>query len=572
MAQILLSPGTLARENDSSQVTSGPIQAGAALVGPTVKGKVNIPTVVTTYSEYLSKFGSTFTSGSDTYTFLTSIAANNYFQNGGDSLLVTRVQTGSFTPATSTTISALLHADSSSFVLETLGEGTGMNSSSSLSSTGVLDSGSDDNLRWEIASPNTSSGVFSVLIRKGNDTAKAKSVLETFTNVSLDPKSPNYVARIIGNQVVKQRGSGTDVYLQTTGSYPNGSRYVRVKSVTLKTPDYLDNGGIAKAQYTQSIPIVQSGSFNSATGEIAPANATYYENISNTNTQGLTGANYEMAFNLLANKDEFQFNSIAAPGLIHENGDHATSLNILISNIENRGDALIPLDLVGYASTITVVTTKAASVDSSYAASYWPWLQTIDPDSQNLVWVPASTLMLGVYSYSDKAGEPWFAPAGMSRGGMSSVTQAERKLTQPNRDTLYVGKVNPIGTFPGKGVVVFGQKTLQTNKSATDRVNVRKLLIELKSYISQIGDTLVFEGNTVALRNSFLADVNPYLDNVQQRRGLYAYQVVMDDSNNTSDLIDRNQLLGSIWLKPTKTAEFVYLDFNILPTGTLFPS
>ena len=137
---------------------------------------------------------------------------------------------------------------------------------------------------------------------------------------------------------------------------------------------------------------------------------------------------------------------------------------------------------------------------------------------------------------------------------------------------MYVGKVNPIATFPGRGVVVFGQKTLQTKASALDRVNVRRLLIELKSFISQIADTLVFEQNTAATRNNFLTQVNPYLESVQQRQGLYAFKVVMDDSNNTADVIDRNELIGAIYIQPTKTAEFIYLDFNILPTGATFPA
>ena len=120
-------------------------------------------------------------------------------------------------------------------------------------------------------------------------------------------------------------------------------------------------------------------------------------------------------------------------------------------------------------------------------------------------------------------------------------------------------------------MVVFGQKTLQKRASALDRVNVRRLLIELKSYISQVGDNLVFEQNTIATRNNFLAQVNPYLESVQQRQGLYAFKVVMDESNNTADVIDRNELIGQIYIQPTRTAEYVILDFNVLPTGATFP-
>ena len=175
-----------------------------------------------------------------------------------------------------------------------------------------------------------------------------------------------------------------------------------------------------------------------------------------------------------------------------------------------------------------------------------------------------------MYAFTDNVSEPWFAPAGINRGGLGSVTQAERKLTQTNRDDLYTNKVNPLATFPGRGVVVFGQKTLQTRATALDRVNVRRLLIALKSFIGQVADNLVFEQNTAATRNNFLSQVNPYLESVQQRQGLFAFNVVMDDSNNTPDVIDRNQLVGQIFVQPTRTAEFIILDFNILPTGAEF--
>ena len=570
MAEVLISPGVLAIENDQSQITSQPVQAGAAIVGPTAKGRVNIPTLVTTYSEYLANFGSTFTSASDTYTFLTSISAYNYFQNGGTSLLVTRVVSSSvgWAPATSSFVSASLGSLGSAFTLETLSPGAIMNSTSTEIS-GSLVSGSADNYRWQIVSPNTANGVFSLVIRQGNDNSRNPSVLETFTNLSLDPKSPNYIARVIGDQTVKVQGSGTDIYLQVTGSFPNASRYVRVKEVLIKTPDYFDNNGIAKPQYTASIPITQSGTFGAGTGDNVKAGMKLYNEITDIDTQGLVGASYTDALNLLANPNEFRYNIITVPGLTLD--AHPSVFTTLITNTEERGDAIAVVDPVLYAKTVTNAISSAATQDSSYAASYWPWCQTTDPNTGQLVWVPASTMIPGVYAYTDRVSEPWFAPAGINRGGLGTVRQVEKKLTQTDKDTLYTGKVNPLATLPGRGVVVFGQKTLQTKASALDRVNVRRLLISLKSYISQVADNLVFEQNTAATRNQFLSQVNPYLESVQQRQGLYAFKVVMDDTNNTPDVIDRNQLVGAIYLQPTKTAEFIYLNFNILPTGATFP-
>ena len=569
MAETLISPGVLARENDQSFLTQQPVNVGAAIVGPTVKGPVEIPTLVTSYSEYQNKFGTTLVSGGDAYTYFTSIAAYNYFTNGGTSLLVARVVSGSFTFASSSAISASVSASSQpAIVLETLSKGTIMNSTSTEGTSGQLASGSADNIRWEVVNSSTSSGTFDLIIRSGDDTTNNKTVLETWTNLSLDPKSPNYVSRTIGDYVYNY--NSTTVQVEVSGSFPNRSSYIRVKSVNLPTPDYFDNNGTPKNAFTSSIPIISSGSFGGAVGSVATT-SNFYQTITNSNTQGLTSGSYTNMVNLLANTDDYKFKVLLTPGLI--DSLHTGICTSIISNTQNRGDNIYVLDPVAFGTTTAgAVVAQAATRNTSYAASYWPWVQVQDPDLGKNVWVPASTVIGGVYAFNDKTSEPWFAPAGINRGGLGQVIRPEQKLAQSSRDTLYSGKVNPIASFPGTGVVVYGQKTLQTKASSLDRVNVRRLLIELKSYISQVALNLVFEQNSIATRNAFLAQVNPYLESIQQRQGLYAFKVIMDDSNNTADVIDRNQLVGQIYLQPTKTAEFIYLDFNILPTGATFPA
>ena len=575
MAETLLSPGVLARENDQSFITAQPIVVGSAIVGPTAKGPVNIPTLVTSFSDYQNKFGAQVASGSNFYTYFTSIAAYNYFQEGGETLLVTRVASGSFTAASSSFVSASGFAGGktlSVFEVQTPSEGTLMNSTGPTGSNGTLLSGSADNLRFEITSASTSSGTFALLVRRGDDTETNKIILETWTNLSLDPVASNYISRVIGDQVetVQTDADGT-TYIQVSGSYENKSRYITVKAVNYQTPNYFDNNGQPKAAFTSSIPTAVSGTFGGAIGTpFVNMVANFYENIGSTNTQGLVGTNYTTALALLSNQDEYVYSSIALPGIYAT--DYSTQITKLINNAEERGDNIAIIDLVKYAQTVTSTTSAASSQNTSYAAAYWPWVQTPDPYSGNVVWVPASTLMPAVYAFNDNAAEAWFAPAGFNRGGLATAVRAERRLTQAERDTLYQAKVNPIATFPNQGLVVFGQKTLQTKASALDRVNVRRLLITLKSFISQIADNLVFEQNSIATRNSFLSQVNPYLASVQQRQGLYAFKVIMDDSNNTADVIDRNQLVGQIYIQPTKTAEFIYLDFNILPTGATFPA
>jgi len=589
MAETLVSPGVLTRENDQSFITQQPVTVGAAIVGPTVKGPVEVPTVVTSYSDYQNRFGTTFMSGStandeQVYTFLTSIAAYNYFQNGGESLLVTRVVSGSATAWDYATAEVSGSNGTGSFQLEALDKGAIFNNSGSVNlitgGSGSLVSGSIDNIRWEVATASTSSGTFSLLIRRGDDNNNNKVVLETWNNLSLDPTQPNYIARVIGNQTFTYNSS--ENYIQVSGDFPNASRYVRVSYVN-NTPFYSDNAGVAKTQYTGAIPVVGSGSyggtFTGGAGTVIPASSDYgagryYNNIgsdtSGNNTQGLKGADYSDMLNLLSNQDDYRFNVLLTPGLIDVY--QTSQITTAINNTQLRGDSIYVYDTVQYGASLNSVVSQASARDSSYAATYWPWLRTIDPDSGNFVWVPASTMIGGVYAFTDASSEPWFAPAGINRGGLSTVITAERKLSQGNRDTLYQGNVNPIATFPGQGVVVYGQKTLQKQASALDRVNVRRLLIALKSYIGQVAQNLVFEQNTAATRNAFLSQVNPYLETVQQRQGLYAYRVVMDDSNNTPDVIDRNQMVGAIYLQPTKTAEFIILDFNVLPTGATFPA
>ncbi len=573
MANFTVSPGVAISEIDNTYLTGQPVQAGAAIIGPTVKGPVEVPTLVTTYSDFVTLFGDNFISGGNAYSYLTSIAAYNYFNYGGTSLLVARVvtQSANWTSAVSTTIPNYLNVASSSFTLETLSEGILMNNSGSntTGTNGALNSGSVDNVRWEITNSNTGSGTFNVLIRRGNDTETSKVVLEAFNNVNLDPNSSRYIAQVIGDQTLNY--NSTTNQMELSGSYANMSKYVRVKAVNYPTPNYFDANGQPVSAYTASIPLNGSGSsagtFNGAGGTVNTV-INLYDNIS-SNTQGLTGGSYDNMISLLGNADAYQFNVLFAPGLT--NDTHTTQITNIISNTQQRGDNLFVADLTLFSGTIASAVTQAQTRDTSYAATYWPWVRIIDPATGKQVWVPASTVIPGVYAFNDKVAAPWFAPAGINRGGLSTVLQAQLKLSQGNKDTLYSSNINPIATLPKQGVVVYGQKTLQKAQSALDRVNVRRLMIELKSYIRQIANTVVFEQNTIATRNSFVARVTPFLEGIQQKQGLYAYKVVMDGTNNGPAVIDQNQLVGQIYIQPTRTAEFISLDFILTPTGTEFP-
>ena len=570
MANFTVSPGVTTNELDQTFLSGQPLLPGAAIIGPTVKGPYEVPTLVTSYSDFQTKFGDSFVSGGVDYSYLTSIAAYNYFNYGGKLLTVARVASGTFTSATSSLIptgSSGPTTGLSPFVLETISQGIIMNNSGSEVS-GSLVSGSRDNIRFEITNVNTGSGTFNVLIRQGNDTTSNKNILESFNNVNLDPNSVRYISTIIGDQ--KQSYNSTTNQITLTGDYSNNSNYVRVKSVNYSTPTYLNsNGTISNASYTGSLPANGSGSFGSATGTIAAnVGASMYDLIGTT-TQGLAGSDYDKMITLFSNKDLLQFNLLFTPGLLHSK--HPTQVNQIVSNTQNRGDNLYVLDLIDYSSTVAATVTQASGINNSFAATYWPWVKILDPATGKQIWSPASTVIPGVYAFNDKIAAPWFAPAGINRGGLSTVLRAEQLLNQANKDILYSNNINPLATLPKNGVVVFGQKTLQKEASALDRVNVRRLLLELKTYIRQIADTILFEQNTISTRNSFLAKVTPYLENIQQKQGLYAFKVVMDESNNGPAVIDQNQLIGQIYVQPTRTAEFISLDFILLPTGAEFP-
>ncbi len=710
MAEKIISPNVFVNESDKSLVSRGPVVTGAAIVGPTVKGRPLVPTVVTSYSEYVSIFGDQFKSGSQYYEYFTSLAAKEYFSGGGNSLLVTRIVSGSayntYAQANVTTLSSVGNAiatgsgtlanafvdndevkitygssvyrfiasgnpipsddtdgnlyffstgstaagsannliaeingalsgstatsanllvasasaglviisasnagsgyngitiatgsastfstlitlaggdntitETTSFVLESKNYGAESNNLSTLSSGGALASGSASNIRWEVVNTNNTKGTFTLLVRRGDDNNSTKNILETWSNLSLDPQQPNFISRQIGDEksVYVPAAGSESAYVQLTGSFTGGSQYVRVASVTTLHADSIDNDGNFKAAiYSGSLPSVGSGSYGgSFNGGIAATNRVglFFDAItpSATSAQGFIDEDYTKALTLLSNKDEYDFNLLLTPGLFLGAGA-AISDSGGITTAESRGDAFAIQDLVAYGDTKSNAISAAASSTSNYGAGYWPWVQTFSPNLGRPVWVPPSVVMGGVYAFNDVVGAEWFAPAGLNRGGIGSVIRAEKRLSATDRDDLYAANVNPLATFPGvTGVVAFGQKTFQKRATSLDRVNVRRLLINLKRYISSVSRQLVFEQNTAVTRNRFLSIVNPYMEQVVARQGLFAYRVIMDETNNTADVIDRNQLIGQIYVQPTKTAEFIILDFTLQPTGAAFP-
>ena len=633
MAEKIVSPGVFTNEIDQSFIPAAIGELGAAIVGPTVKGPVLTPTVVSSFGEFTALFGDVIESGSDKYQYLTSHTAQEYLRQGGPCTIV-RVADADAERASAIVWSGSyanhkhddggLDGSKKYFELEVLGDGPSFNNIAPSGSAAVgtdhilaprsnavgnehFNSGSfggkSDNVRWEISNRNLSKGTFTLLIRAGNDTIKKKQILETHANLSFDPESNDYILKRIGNQTNTIAVEEGLAYLQPVGDYPNKSKFVRIKDFpdNNKTPDYLDTNGNVDVAYANSasfFPNVGSGSFGGAFGGVAGqtsqtagffGNETvhpfgFYENISATNSQGVkmadsavamgastVGGGYRTALSMLSNKDEYNFNLLFLPGVIDGLSNHSAVISHAIDVCESRTDCFLVIDSSSKTSVVADVLTTVKGRNSSYAATYYPWVQVQDPILGTNRYVPPSVVIAGVYHFNDTVGQPWFAPAGLNRGGIDTAIQAFKKLTQSQRDTLYDANVNPIATFPGQGVTVFGQKTLQKKASALDRVNVRRLLINVKSFIARSSRNLLFEQNTSDLRDQFLNTVNPFLEQVQSNSGLNAFRVVMDETNNTPETIDRNQLIGQIFLQPTRTAEFIVLDFIVQPTGAAFP-
>ncbi len=529
--------------------------------------------------------------------------------------------------------------------------------------------------------PGSEYGSFTVVVRRVDqdkivgspyvnvtDSDIRPNIVEQFQGVNLNPDSPNFIARVIGDKYITVDSDGK---LSTNGDYPNNSENIRVEvsaavrdgaideslvpfgfaalqnpfgsGVSLPNPTYIgtqlinqsynpkkflgfdfdfastDNRNFLLPTPDSSTAIVGTafylGDYSQNVNANFPSSASPYSSTINLNdletsinsrkfvvpfqggfdgykpnrivsmgsditagnTQGYdcssntaTGTvGFRKAINSVSNPDEFDINMLVLPGIIHR---LHSSVSVFAKDMcEDRQDAFFIMDASAWSDSISTAVNAVQSFDSNYVASYYPWVKILNTDKNKPVWVPPSVVLPGVIAFNDQVAAEWFAPAGLNRGGLTSVIEAKTRLTRVERDSLYEGRLNPIATFPGQGVTVFGQKTLQAKPSALDRINVRRLLIAVKKFIASSTRYLVFENNTAATRNRFLSIVNPYLESIQQRQGLYAFKVVMDETNNTPDVIDRNIMVGEIFLQPAKTAEFIVLDFNVLPTGAAFP-
>lgn len=755
MPEQILSAGVYQTENDQSYVPPGSSATGLAVVGPTTKGPAFVPTDVTSYQEFVAKFGA----GGETYVPQT---VQNYLQ-AGDSVKVVRVLgnggwqynsanrlaaivssstilavfyptknenfttanlnsssftnpnlsgsldnlrltlsgsdivanscriTASFNPTDSNYITKLIGTDSnfktgsafpylffgnfitasrptaanytnsSASIVQTTSNVTFTSSFAGgydhaqtpwiLSDGGVrlfkihhLSDGflTNKDIKISISNITKYSGnaysTFNVLVRDFNDSDKNPSVYEQYTNVSLDPDAPNYIARAIGDRYSLYDLNNNKVV--SFGNYANISSYIRVEvdpsvdagsispsvfpngfEALFETIAGFGNNRLPAATYVSSSAssIVYSGfDYSNQDNVYNYLNPVPSEAVTGSNTifaisasvdnkftvpfqGGTDGMNYAVikrmgsaistngtnvfgfnlststsagtvsystAFNILANTEMYKFKLLVVPGVLEQY--HAPVTLLAQTMVENRTDAVYLRDLTGMEQTVATAVATVAGIDSSYSAAYYPWVQVKDINSNRLMFVPPSVVVPQAYAYNDRVAAEWFAPAGLNRGGLGGVIDTRFRLSKADRDALYAARINPIVKFQDTSAVIWGQKTLQVRETALNRINVRRLLIELRDFIGNVSRNFVFEQNTNATRDRFLAVVTPYMESVQSRQGLFAFRIQIDETLNTDDVIDRNQLVGKIYISPTKSIEFILLEFNIQPTGSTF--
>ena len=288
---------------------------------------------------------------------------------------------------------------------------------------------------------------------------------------------------------------------------------------------------------------------------------------------------YLLGIRSFANPEAVNINVFVTPGIdVQNNSDLVESTIDMIEN--ERADSLYITTLPDYNLFLPTTTgtdgliypqeavdiLEETGIDSNYTATYYPWVLTRDSVNNTQIYIPATAEVTRNLALTDNIAFPWFAAAGYTRGIVNSI-KARKKLTQEDRDTLYVGRINPIATFADVGTVIWGNKTLQVRESALDRINVRRLLLQARKLISAVSVRLLFDQNDEQVRQDFLNAVNPILDAIRRDRGLYDFRVTV--SSDTEDL-DKNQLVGKIYIKPTRSLEFIDITFYITPTGASF--
>jgi phage tail sheath protein FI len=503
-----LSPGVYTKETDFSFYVTQISTSACGMVGIAEKGPINKVTLVTSWEQFIKKFGSYIQDGYLAY------AARAFFDNGGQALYITRVA-----HCTDPTDRTTLAAQPASVTLKDRKTGEASQDTLKIS---AIDEG-----KW------------------------GKGLSIVISDGSINPETEFNLSVIIKNEVV-------EVY--------------RNLSIDESKSNHVE---IVVNEYSNHISL-DDLSVSANTPDDRPAVGTFVLADGDDGITGLTDADYtgdsSQHTGLYAFDEIEDLNILCIPGVTT-----AAVITGGITYAESRKDLLFiaetpmmiePLDAVDFRKGAGDYTHSA--FNSSYAGLYYPWLVVYDPLTGRNKVVPPTGAIAGCIARSDQKADVWCAPAGIDRGRIFGALSLAYKTNRRERDILYADGINVIASFPDTGINIWGQKTLQSQASATDRINVRRLMMYVEEAISQSARFVVFEPHNAQTWRSLVRLINPFMQSIKGRGGFYDYRVQCDEETNTPHMIDQNQLVARVFMKPTKTAEFVELSFILTTTGADF--
>ena len=561
------------------------------------------------------------------------VALNHVFQNETVGLDIESgtVATNTITTGDALDVTTYSSAQSPMIVGDTV---DAVNYGTSLFTIYTISDGVEANkdIKVTIENIDTTNVTFDLTVRKFTDTNEAQVFYERFPKLSMDPTNINYIAKAIGDSQ-DNTGNYTQIskyiYVDVEATAPatalpygfnpiaspiSGAsdfpqfpmdltfsntvsvkrQYLGVNFETIDSDLLMGGWGSAWNLAGNSDSTIKGFHLNSGSSvthyQQGPSGSTDYPKsyakfiipllggsdgwAHDEDTRDLLGTaptaaqlvQWNAALATIDSTEDYDINLLAIPGVAISSSIGAAGIVFA----ETRADTFYVGDIGSAPTTAAAAGAIGNALDSNYASTYWPYVKIYDADNTQNVMIPPTPQVLEAIAYTDQVAYPWFAPAGMNRGLLTDVIKTQYKLNLDDRDELYNNKVNPIATLPGQGYAIWGQKTLQTRTTALDRINVRRMMLYIEKVIAGASRYLVFEQNDATTWDRFKNMVQPVLDRVKIKQGLYDFRVIMDETTNTDDMIDRGQMVGQIYIKPTKTAEAILINFNIMPTGAVF--
>lgn len=582
----LLSPGVQVNEVDFSDYVAAAASSIVGMVGGARRGPTT-PTLVTSQEEFLKIFGTPSTKEYGAYSALEALTqvSQLYYQrvchtpttakageHGVDKLIFNALSTGS--KFNGTTIDIQYTSDDNFSITVKSADNKNTETYENLS----LNTGSENYVGNAI---NGKSAYVSVILSSEGTLSTKQLVLANGTDgathgVAGGPDSPfsiktKYLDSTLNYCIVKFTQPDSFGYFDMYIYSEDRSEIIeQLKDLSLDPNDerYVDlvvGSGSNNIEVTYNASAVSEDEDISEVEYVIMGGTDSIENPDKFDViQGI------QAF---ANPEVIDINILAAPGW-HDSEIVEAGIKVC----RDRGDSIFitstPFGLNAqqandWANGSGEFAADHDAFDDSYGAIYWPWLQVSDSYTRKNIWLPPDGLVIAQIAYNDRVGQPWFAPAGLNRGLMSRPIAVEYSATKGERDAIYGNRniVNPIINYKGSGIVIWGQKTMQRKATALDRINVRRLMNYLKKIISASTSYFVFEPNDQYSWNKWIDMVEPKLENIKNLRGVYEYKVQMKP---TASEIENNTMPGTIWIKPTKTAEFIPLNFMIAPYGASF--